>query len=48
MQVLPDPDEPLIHVYAEGATQETSEELEGELRSIVTDAIEREEIAAHG
>jgi mannose-1-phosphate guanylyltransferase/phosphomannomutase len=31
-QVLPDPDEPLIHLYAEGATQEQSEELERELR----------------
>ena len=27
-QVLPDPDEPLVHLYAEGATNEVSEELE--------------------
>ncbi|HVV60040.1 MAG TPA: sugar phosphate nucleotidyltransferase [Gaiellaceae bacterium] len=47
VQVLPDPDEPSIHVYAEGETEETSAELEEELRSIVTDAINREEIAAH-
>jgi mannose-1-phosphate guanylyltransferase/phosphomannomutase len=34
-QVLPDPDEPLIHLYAEGGTQEVSEELVAELRAIV-------------
>src|SRR5439155_550991 len=34
-QVLPDPDEPLIHLYAEGGSQEVSEELVAELRAIV-------------
>jgi mannose-1-phosphate guanylyltransferase/phosphomannomutase len=34
-QVLPDPDEPLIHLYAEGASTEASEELAAELRAIV-------------
>jgi mannose-1-phosphate guanylyltransferase/phosphomannomutase len=34
-QVLPDPDEPLIHLYAEGATDEASEELVGELQGLV-------------
>jgi mannose-1-phosphate guanylyltransferase / phosphomannomutase len=34
-QVLPDPDEPLIHLYAEGESQEVSEELVAELRAIV-------------
>jgi mannose-1-phosphate guanylyltransferase/phosphomannomutase len=34
-QVLPDPDEPLIHLYAEGGSQEVSEELVSELRTIV-------------
>src|SRR5581483_5963629 len=34
-QVLPDPDEPLLHLYAEGATQDESEELAGELRELV-------------
>ena len=34
-QVLPDPDEPLIHLYAEGDTAEESEELAAELRAIV-------------
>ena len=47
-QVLPDPDEPIVHIYAEGATDATSEELEGELRAIVSEVIEREEMAAGG
>jgi mannose-1-phosphate guanylyltransferase/phosphomannomutase len=34
-QALPDPDEPLIHLYAEGATQDESEALVAELRGIV-------------
>jgi mannose-1-phosphate guanylyltransferase/phosphomannomutase len=34
-QVLPDPDEPIVHVYAEGADDETSAELEQELRELV-------------
>ena len=28
VQVLPDPDEPVVHIYAEGATEEDSAELE--------------------
>jgi mannose-1-phosphate guanylyltransferase/phosphomannomutase len=43
-QVLPDPDEPLVHIYAEGDSEEVSAELEEELRRIVSDVIEREEI----
>ena len=31
VQVLPDPDEPLVHLYAEGETEEASDELEAEL-----------------
>jgi mannose-1-phosphate guanylyltransferase / phosphomannomutase len=46
VQVLPDGDEPTIHLYAEGETPAESEELETELRTIVTDLIEREEIGA--
>jgi mannose-1-phosphate guanylyltransferase/phosphomannomutase len=46
VQVLPDADEPVIHLYAEGDTTESSEDLEGELRTLVTDVIEREEIGA--
>jgi mannose-1-phosphate guanylyltransferase / phosphomannomutase len=34
-QVLPDPDEPLIHLYAEGETAEESEALIAEMREIV-------------
>jgi mannose-1-phosphate guanylyltransferase/phosphomannomutase len=44
MQVLPDADEPLIHVYAEGETAEESAELAGELSSLVGDVIEGQEI----
>jgi phosphomannomutase len=46
VQVLPDGDEPTIHLYAEGETPAESEELETELRTLVTDVIEREEIGA--
>ncbi|HST14810.1 MAG TPA: sugar phosphate nucleotidyltransferase [Gaiellaceae bacterium] len=46
VQVLPDGDEPTIHLYAEGETPAASEELETELRTLVTDLIEREEIGA--
>jgi mannose-1-phosphate guanylyltransferase/phosphomannomutase len=46
VQVLPDGDEPLIHLYAEGDTPEHSEELETELRTLVIDVIETEEIGA--
>jgi mannose-1-phosphate guanylyltransferase/phosphomannomutase len=34
-QALPDPDEPLIHLYAEGETASDSEELAAELQTIV-------------
>jgi mannose-1-phosphate guanylyltransferase/phosphomannomutase len=43
-QALPDPDEPVIHLYAEGDTPESSEELAGELRTIVEE-IEQGEAA---
>ena len=46
VQVLPDGDEPTIHLYAEGETPADSEALETELRTLVTDLIEREEIGA--
>ena len=38
--VLPDPDEPLVHLYAEGRTAEESEELERELRELVEEAMQ--------
>ena len=34
-QVLPDPDEPVVHVYAEGETSEDSEALGEEFRDLV-------------
>jgi phosphomannomutase len=43
--VLPDPDEPLLHLYAEGETREQSEVLARELRVLV-DEIEQGEAAA--
>jgi mannose-1-phosphate guanylyltransferase/phosphomannomutase len=43
-QALPDPDEPLIHLYAEGETPEASEELARELRTLVEE-IEHSEAA---
>jgi mannose-1-phosphate guanylyltransferase/phosphomannomutase len=43
-QALPDPDEPLIHLYAEGETGAASEELAAELRAIVEE-IEQGEAA---
>jgi len=46
VQVLPDGDEPLIHLYAEGESTEASQDLETELRTLVTEVIEREEIGA--
>ncbi len=46
VQVLPDPDEPLVHLYAEGPTTEASEELEAEIQRIVAEVIDHEEIAA--
>ena len=42
MQVLPDADEPLLHLYAEGATEEDSQALEEELRSFVESILEEE------
>jgi mannose-1-phosphate guanylyltransferase/phosphomannomutase len=44
-QVLPDPDEPVVHLYAEGRNEEESRELEGELRAIVEEILAAEESA---
>jgi mannose-1-phosphate guanylyltransferase/phosphomannomutase len=46
MQVLPDPDEPVLHLYAEGATEEASEELQAELRSVVEEILQGDTTAA--
>jgi mannose-1-phosphate guanylyltransferase/phosphomannomutase len=42
-EVLPDPDEPLIHIYAEGETEELSGELEAELHELVEDVLQGQE-----
>jgi mannose-1-phosphate guanylyltransferase / phosphomannomutase len=41
-QLLPDPDEPLVHIYAEGRTEEESIELETELRELVEEIMQTE------
>jgi mannose-1-phosphate guanylyltransferase/phosphomannomutase len=46
VQVLPDPDEPIVHLYAEGESTDASEELEAEIAELVTGVIEQEEIGA--
>jgi mannose-1-phosphate guanylyltransferase/phosphomannomutase len=45
-QVLPDPDEPLVHIYAEGRTEEDSAALEREYREMVEQIMESEGAAA--
>jgi mannose-1-phosphate guanylyltransferase / phosphomannomutase len=42
MQVLPDADEPLLHLYAEGASDEDSRALEEELRDLVESILQSE------
>jgi mannose-1-phosphate guanylyltransferase/phosphomannomutase len=41
-QILPDPDEPLVHIYAEGQTEEDSKALESEYRAMVEEIMESE------
>jgi phosphomannomutase len=38
--VLPDPDEPLLHLYAEGDSVAGSQELELELRELVEEILQ--------
>ncbi len=38
-QVLPDPDEPLVHVYAEGKTPEEAAKLEEEFLKLVEEIV---------
>ncbi len=45
-QVLPDPDEPTIHLYAEGETTEASEELIAEFRGLVDEIAQGAEAEA--
>jgi mannose-1-phosphate guanylyltransferase / phosphomannomutase len=42
-EVLPDPDEPLVHIYAEGENEELSAELEGELHALVEEVLAGQE-----
>src|SRR6266513_6258877 len=39
-QVLPDPDEPFVHIYAEGNTKEDSEALEAEWHTMVEEIMQ--------
>jgi mannose-1-phosphate guanylyltransferase/phosphomannomutase len=41
-QVLPDPDEPLVHIYAEGRTEQDSKALEAEYRAMVEEIMQTE------
>jgi mannose-1-phosphate guanylyltransferase / phosphomannomutase len=41
-QVLPDPDEPLVHIYAEGRDEAASNALESEFRALVEDVLQTE------
>ena len=45
-QILPDPDEPLMHIYAEGKTEEDSKALEAEFRAMVEEIMQTESAAA--
>jgi mannose-1-phosphate guanylyltransferase/phosphomannomutase len=45
-QVLPDPDEPVVHIYAEGETESDSQALEAELHSLVEEIMQTEQAAA--
>jgi mannose-1-phosphate guanylyltransferase/phosphomannomutase len=46
VQALPDPDEPLLHIYAEGQTEEESTELEGELHAVVDEIMQGDQAEA--
>jgi mannose-1-phosphate guanylyltransferase / phosphomannomutase len=45
-QVLPDPDEPLLHLYAEGRTERDSQALADEFRHLVEEIMSTEGVAA--
>jgi mannose-1-phosphate guanylyltransferase/phosphomannomutase len=44
-QILPDPDEPIVHIYAEGATVDDSKALEAEFRAMVEEIMQSESAA---
>jgi mannose-1-phosphate guanylyltransferase/phosphomannomutase len=45
-QILPDPDQPIVHIYAEGRTEEDSKALEAEFRAMVEEIMQSEGAAA--
>jgi mannose-1-phosphate guanylyltransferase/phosphomannomutase len=45
-QILPDPDEPIVHLYAEGKTEEDSKALEAEYRQMVEQIMQTEGAAS--
>jgi mannose-1-phosphate guanylyltransferase/phosphomannomutase len=47
-QVLPDPDEPLVHVYAEGKTPADGESLEAEFLALVEEVVGADDDGATG
>ena len=46
MQALPDPDEPVLHLYAEGHDHESTAALEAELRGLVEEILHADEAGA--
>ena len=46
MQALPDPDEPVLHLYAEGHDDEATAALEAELRGLVDEILQGDEAGA--
>ena len=47
-QVLPDPDEPLVHIYAEGKTPAAGASLEAEFQGLVEEIVAREDDSEEG
>ena len=45
-EILPDPDQPIMHIYAEGRTVEDSKALEAEFRAMVEEIMQTEGAAA--
>jgi mannose-1-phosphate guanylyltransferase / phosphomannomutase len=44
VQALPDPDEPVVHLYAEGETPDLSEELAAEVAALVEAIVQGDEL----
>jgi mannose-1-phosphate guanylyltransferase/phosphomannomutase len=42
-QILPDPDEPLLHLYAEGRTEADSQALESDYRALVEEIMQADQ-----